>query len=128
MPQAQAPIGGWTNADGTYRTEMESQEVVRRGGGGGEGNLGVRFSIITGKPDGSARGRNLQTTGPRKTLSRLPGHHHYTPAEDTDRFGDSKQGFDLLAPGRPAPQYSAPPVDPGGHVRPNVPGLATRPW
>ena len=41
-------IGGWmTGPNGSYFKDIETYKNITRGGGGGEGNLGLEFNILT---------------------------------------------------------------------------------
>ena len=110
----QAEIGGWKHADGSYKSDNFAIVSLRRGGGGGEGALGVRFNLITGEATPGVREARFATAGARKTLN-MSGEtpsDHYNVA--TNREVDPGR-----VPGRDTP---------GKLRRPNATILRTRPW
>jgi len=124
----QPNIGGWMTGplDGTtgknsYFKDIETYRNLDRGGGGGEGTLGVDFNIITGEQDNEARGRVLARTGARLSQDRANNHYRYSSGFERDER-------DIIT-GKPKQKYETPPQPTAeGLKRPNVPVLATRPW
>ena len=54
----QPNIGGWmTGPKGSYFKDIDTYKNITRGGGGGEGNLGLEFNILTNEYDPRARSR-----------------------------------------------------------------------
>lgn len=116
----QAAVGGWTHADGRYKMDESSIATIRRGGGGGEGCLGVQFNVLTGAPvhKGATRAERLQNTGPNSSLNACA------------RATDTRQGntYNILS-GKQSPTYVAPQrADPQNLKRPDQTLLRTRPW
>lgn len=113
-PARQPEIGGWKRADGSYKADNFAIVSLRRGGGGGEGALGVRFNIVTGEATPGVREARFATAGARKTLN-MTGEklsEHYNVA--TNRHADPGH-----IPGRDTP---------GRLRRPDAIILRTRPW
>jgi hypothetical protein len=121
MP-AQPNIGGWmTGPGGSYFKDIETYQNINRGGGGGEGNLGVEFNILTNAADHKARANTLARTGHRISQDRASNHQRFPSGKD-------RMEVDIIT-GKPKVQYRAP-VAPTAEdlMKPNVPVLVTRPW
>ncbi|CAM9158058.1 unnamed protein product [Hapterophycus canaliculatus] len=86
QPRPEQPaVGGSTSGDRlSYRLDTFARDSVRRGGGGGEGVLGVRFDVINGRADEGARGKVAMRTGPRRTLTNVEKE----VLHPTDGWGD----------------------------------------
>ena len=96
----QAEIGGWKYADGGYKRDNFAIVSLRRGGGGGEGALGVRFNLITGEEMPRVREERRAMAGARKTYNRTGAEvlgDHYNVA--TNRYVDPGH-----VPGRDTPR------------------------
>lgn len=95
---AQAEIGGWKHADGSYKLDNAAIVSLRRGGGGGEGALGVRFDLITGEAIPGCRSARRAIAGARRTLNMtaVPTGEFYNVA--TNRVADPG-----AVPGRDTP-------------------------
>ncbi|KAJ1451697.1 hypothetical protein M885DRAFT_620581 [Pelagophyceae sp. CCMP2097] len=119
-PVQQADIGGWRNADGSHKVDRAAMESLRRGGGGGEGSLGVGFDVITGAPRPRKRDDKLASVGPMRTLN--------TGARALD-YGDGRVRFNPVT-GRDERAHAAPPRDTAATLRRlDQPALLrTRPW
>jgi len=120
----QAVIGGWAKSSGDYCVDETSRGSVMRGGGGGEGSLGVRFDIITNKKDPEARKKTLMRTGPRISCNvrdpwRMGAGPHGDIPEGKVNILSGKAGKVPMAPARLKPQDL---------VRADEPVLRTRPW
>lgn len=95
-----------------------------RGGGGGEGALGVRFNVVTNAEDVRAREKTLMRTGPRVSCN----------VQDPWRIGVTRYGehpdgkIDILS-GKVRP-YQVAPQRSTAHalLRPDEVVLRTRPW
>ena len=113
-PAKQAEIGGWKHADGSYKRDNNAIVSLRRGGGGGEGALGVRFNLITGEEIPGVREDRRAIAGARRTLNmtaeKLGNNYNVT----TNRFVDPGH-----VPGRDTP---------GMLKRPSDTAHRTRPW
>jgi len=122
-PVQQARIGGWRNAEGAYCATEKDKEAVLRGGGGGQGCLGVDFNIVTNQREHAAHSKALMRTGPRMSLNK------YNPVNSgADRFGGQAKTIDIIS-GRTSNAPIAPPQpQPSQLRRPNEPILRTRPW
>ena len=94
----QAEIGGWKHADGSYKSDNFAIVSLRRGGGGGEGALGVRFDLITGEAIPGCRTARRAIAGARRTLNMtaVPTGEFYNVA--TNRVADPG-----AVPGRDTP-------------------------
>jgi len=119
---AQPNIGGWlTGPGGSYFKDIETYQNIARGGGGGEGNMGVEFNILTGQRDDGARGRTLARTGHRLSQDRAANHHRLPS-------GANRVEVDIIT-GKPKVNYVAPKAPTAEDLmKPNVPVLVTRPW
>jgi hypothetical protein len=99
---------------------------VLRGGGGGEGSLGVRFNVVTNAPQPSARQHVLQRTGPRVSANVTDPWR-----AGAGRFGEQLQPggrVDVLS-GRLVLAAQAPPRATAQALRrPDEAILRTRPW
>ncbi|CAM9600247.1 unnamed protein product [Choristocarpus tenellus] len=128
-PSVQQPqIGGWTrrNSKGeTYYQDIESVESVRRGGGGGEGILGVQFNIVTGECEPKARKRALLQAGPRRTLN----NKEKEDLHPTDSWGDTSGHYIDIVTGKKRISPAAPPQPTSVSLRrPEETSRRTRPW
>lgn len=123
-PQPPQPtVGGWQQADGSYKREFSAIESVVRGGGGGAGILGVEFDIITGRADATKRNRNQQQTGVRRSENTREQWEH-----GQDRWGDHTRPLDILT-GQAKEPVRVPPLPTREQLkRPDVPALSSRPW
>ena len=118
-----AVIGGWTRQNGEYVQDEHSRGAIIRGGGGGEGSLGLRFDIITNRDRPNARNDVLMRTGPRACSVDAW-------RAETDRYGELPEGRTVnvltgkvaQVPNRPYQQTVE------DLRRPDVPVLRTRPW
>ncbi|GMH71635.1 hypothetical protein TrRE_jg1360 [Triparma retinervis] len=98
---AQPNIGGWlTGPGGSYFKDIETYKNITRGGGGGEGNLGLEFNILTNQPDPTARSRISSIAGPRLSQDRANNHHRYSSGFERDER-------DIIT-GKPVTKYRAP--------------------
>jgi len=99
---------------------------VIRGGGGGEGALGVRFNIVTNTPRPDARQRTLQRTGPRVSANVTEPWR-----AGSNRFGETMPAgakVDVLS-GKMTAAAQAPPRATAQDLRrPDQNILRTRPW
>ena len=68
-PARQSDIGGWTRKDGSYKKVQEAIDSIRRGGGGGEGCLGISFNVVTGEEVPGVREKRRAIAGARRTLN-----------------------------------------------------------
>jgi hypothetical protein len=102
---------------------IPKQSVVR-GGGGGEGSLGVQFNIVTNQEDRQARQKTMMRTGPRvSTNVKDPW------LEGTNKFGEHVNGKANILNGKIKPLPQAPPrPTPESLKRPDEAILRTRPW
>lgn len=126
QPREEQPaIGGSTLGDGSYRLDAFARDSVRRGGGGGEGVLGVRFDIVNGRGDESAREKIGMRTGPRKSLNVA----EKKVLHPTDGWGDVPGGMyvDILT-GTDRKKFDAPRGGTGAPVRADTTLGRTRPW
>lgn len=97
-----------------------------RGGGGGEGALGVRFNVVTNTPRPNARQHTLLRTGPRVSANLTEPWR-----AGSDRFGEAVPAgarVDVLS-GKVRVAAQAPPRSTAQDLRQadeNI--LRTRPW
>ena len=122
----QPVIGGWTRPNGAYKTTIEADESVMRGGGGSEGALGVRFNIITGSQDDAARDRQLMRAG-----RRVSNNHRFNTSEAPLVVGATRElpHPRCIVTGREMPRHNCPQAETAASLkRPDVPVLRTRPW
>lgn len=124
-PVDQAVIGGPTRSDGSYRLDEFARDSVRRGGGGGEGVLGVQFDIVNGRADGLAREKVGMRTGPRRTLNNAEKE----TLHPTDGWGDVPGGMyvDILT-GKDRKKFRTPERGSGAPVRGDTVSGRTRAW
>lgn len=124
-PVDQPAIGGPTLGDGSYRLDTLTRDNVRRGGGGGEGVLGVRFDVVNGREDGRAREKVAMRAGPRRTLNNAEKE----TLHPTDGWGDVPEGMyvDILT-GKERKKPQAPERGAGAPVRSDTVSGRTRPW
>uniref|UniRef100_A0A7S2S3K8 Uncharacterized protein n=1 Tax=Rhizochromulina marina TaxID=1034831 RepID=A0A7S2S3K8_9STRA len=119
----QAAIGGWRTSTGEYCTNELAKETVKRGGGGGEGSLGVRFNIVTNEGAPRARETALLQTGPRVSMNKKEPWR-----QGSNRFGDSDMQTNIIT-GKQHAHFQAPkPLGPADLLRPNEAIARTRPW
>ncbi|CBJ33056.1 hypothetical protein Esi_0413_0013 [Ectocarpus siliculosus] len=126
QPRVDQPaVGGSTLRDGSYRLDTSARDSVRRGGGGGEGVLGVRFDVINGREDEGARGKVAMRTGPRRTLNNAEKE----VLHPTDGWGDVPGGMyvDILT-GKDRRKFDVPERGAGAPVRSDTVSGRTRPW
>lgn len=126
QPAVQQPaIGGSTLRDGSYRLDTLAKDSIRRGGGGGEGVLGVRFDIVDAREKAGARRKVGLRTGPRKSLDCAEKQ----TLHPTDGWGDVRGGIyvDLLT-GSDRKKPTAPERGAGAPVRSDTVLGRTRPW
>jgi len=121
MPE-QPNIGGWmTGPNGSYFKDIETYQNVARGGGGGEGNLGVEFNILTNATDAKGRERTMARTGHRISQDRAANHSRFSS-------GAEREPADIIT-GKPKVDYRAPKAQTAEDLmKPRVPVLVTRPW
>jgi len=117
-------IGGWTKPNGDYCVDEASRGSVMRGGGGGEGSLGVRFNVVTNQPDPKARDNAKIRSGPRVSCNVkdpwLEGANQYGEQVGSKvNLLSGKLRPNPVIPNRPTPESLK---------RPDVDGLRTRPW
>lgn len=122
-PTQQANIGGWHGPEGTYRTDIENRDCIKRGGGGGEGSLGLRFNIVTGEKNDALRNHVKMRTGPRVTMNRKDAWR-----QGSDHFGDYSEPVSIITGKGKAPPVAPPRQHPDALMRPNQPVLNTQPW
>lgn len=124
-PVEQPAIGGPTQRDGSYRLESFARDSVRRGGGGGEGALGVLFDIINGREDANSRQKVGMRTGPRASLNMA----EKCTLHPTDSWGDVPDGmsYDVIT-GKRLKKAEAPVRGTGAPVRSDTVLGRTRPW
>lgn len=122
---AQPTIGGSTLRDGSYRLDTIARDSMLRGGGGGEGVLGVRFDIVNGQADDTAREKIRMRTGPRGSLNVV----EKTRLHPTDGWGDvpGRMYVDILS-GEEKRQFDAPERGAGAPSRSDTVLGRTRPW
>lgn len=126
QPRVQQPaIGGSTLRDGSYRLDAVAKDSIRRGGGGGEGVLGVRFDIVNAREKNGARGEAGLRTGPRRSLDCAEKRSLHP----TDGWGDVPGGtaVDILT-GSDTKLPKAPERGTGVLVRSDTVIGRTRPW
>lgn len=126
QPRVDQPaVGGSTLRDGSYRLDTFARDSVRRGGGGGEGVLGVRFDLINGREDEGARAKVAMRTGPRRTLNNAEKE----VLHPTDGWGDVPGGMyvDILT-GKDRRKFDVPERGAGAPVRSDTISGRTRPW
>ncbi|GMH73210.1 hypothetical protein TL16_g06121 [Triparma laevis f. inornata] len=118
----QPNIGGWmTGPGGSYFKDIETYKNIERGGGGGEGNLGLEFNILTNQHDSKARGNILARTGARLSQDRASNHQRFPS-------GKPREEIDIIT-GKPKVMYQAPTAETAESLRrPAMPILSTRPW
>ena len=110
-----------TGPNGSYFKDIETYKNITRGGGGGEGNLGLEFNILTNEHDYEARDRVLARTGARLSQDRAENHLRFPSGNDRNPIN--------IITGKPKVQYEAPPQPTSESLRrPHVPVLSTRPW
>jgi hypothetical protein len=115
---AQGTMGGWHHSDGSYHQGFESADAIKRGGGGGQGCLGLDFNIVTGAAS-NTRAATLAHCGPRRIASRL---------QAPESIDYAKQRVDIVT-GKTVAVAVRPPLDTAASLkRPNDPILRTRPW
>ncbi|GMH99554.1 hypothetical protein TrVE_jg3901 [Triparma verrucosa] len=119
---SQPNIGGWmTGPSGSYFKDIETYKNIERGGGGGEGNLGLEFNILTNQHDPRARGNVLARTGARLSQDRASNHQRFPS-------GKPREEIDIIT-GKPKVLYVAPQAETADSLRrPSQPILSTRPW
>lgn len=126
QPAVQQPaIGGSTLRDGSYRLDTLAKDSIRRGGGGGEGVLGVRFDIVNAREKAGARSKVGLRTGPRRSLDCAEKQ----TLHPTDGWGDVRGGIyvDVLT-GSDRKKPNAPERGAGAPVRSDTVLGRTRPW
>ncbi len=119
-------IGGWTKPQtGEYVQDEYSRHAIMRGGGGGEGSLGLRFNLITNADTPDARNDVLMRTGPR-----VSGNVKDPWRMGTNQYGELPSGNHVdIVSGRERVPHKAPYAPtPQDLIRPNQPILRTRPW
>ena len=119
----QATIGGWQSG-GSYKQDFESFDSIKRGGGGGQGCLGVPFNIVTGA-DSATREATRAHTGPRRALV---SHDRETPKSrpHADAWGvvnTTTSEYDIVS-GRKMTPPVRPPRITGGRRHSD----STQPW
>lgn len=118
----QGTLGGAVRlSDKSYQQDSLSMDSIKRGGGGGQGCLGVPFNIITGK-ESSTRDDNLKRAGPRKYVKER--------LQETDSWGDV-QGptYVNVLSGKAVQKKERPPLETAATLkRPAQVILSTRPW
>ena len=98
---------------------MGPQKICQEGGG--EGNLGLEFNILTNHHDDEARERIKMIAGPRLSQDRANNHQRYSS-------GFERNEIDIIT-GKPKVQHRAPQQPTKETLRrPDVPILRTRPW
>lgn len=124
-PPNHTDLSGSTLSDGSYRVDELARDSLRRGGGGGEGALGVRFDIINGTPDPKARDKVAMRAGPRVTLNKVEKELLHP----TDGWGDIPGGMCIdVINGRDRLKHVAPERSADVPVRFDTAVGRTRPW
>lgn len=117
-------IGGWTKPNGDYCVDEASRGSVIRGGGGGEGSLGVRFNVVTNEADPNAREKAKCRSGPRVSINVKDPW-----LEGANKYGEHTQGRVDILTGKMRANYEVPTrPTPENLQRPDATGLRTRPW
>uniref|UniRef100_A0A7S2F937 Uncharacterized protein n=1 Tax=Florenciella parvula TaxID=236787 RepID=A0A7S2F937_9STRA len=120
----QANIGGWKRSDGSYHCEHESNDSIVRGGGGGEGSLGVQFNIVNNASDPGARDRVAMRTGARVSVNKREPW-----SAGCDAYGDPGPDGPVNIFGKARQRPQAPPHQTAqALLRPDHDVLRTRPW
>lgn len=126
-PEFEPPVvGGWCKpGTGAYVQDEYSRHSIRRGGGGGEGSLGVRFNIITNADAPRARDDTKLRTGPRVSCNVKDPWR-----QGANRFGAMPGGQTIdIVSGRLKQPHRAPYAPtPADLRRPDEPILRSRPW
>lgn len=128
QPRPEQPaVGGSTSGNGlSYRLDTFARDSVRRGGGGGEGVLGVRFDIVNGRADEGAREKVAMRAGPRRTLNNAEKE----VLHPTDGWGDAVPAgtYVDIVTGKDRKKFEAPPRGLGAPDRSDSVVGRTRPW
>lgn len=124
-PVEQPAVGGSSLSRESYRLDTFARDSVRRGGGGGEGVLGVQFDIINGRRDDQARKKVKKRTGPRVSLNNV----EKKILHPTDGWGDMRgRAYVDILTGKERKNFDVPERGTGAPVRSdNILGR-TRPW
>jgi len=120
----QPSIGGWSNSKGDYCVDEASRGSVVRGGGGGEGSLGVRFNVVTNQTRPDERSNVALRTGPRVSYNMKDPWR-----KGADSFGEQSGGSINIISGK----LQATPVAPQRPsakdlLRPDQSVLRSQPW
>lgn len=112
--------------DGSYRLDTFARDSVRRGGGGGEGILGVQFDIVNGRADPWARRKAAMRAGPRVTLNNVEKE----ALHPTDGWGDNISAGSYIdsVTGCERMNPQAPERGSGAPIRSDTVIGRTRPW
>lgn len=117
-------IGGWAKSNGDYCVDEASRGSVVRGGGGGEGSLGVRFDIVTNEARPNGRKEVALRTGPRVSVNVTdPWRASAGP------YGEQTGGSTSIISGKAQAPVAAPQRQTARDLlRPDQPVLRTQPW
>ena len=98
----------------SYKKLQESIDSIRRGGGGGEGCLGISFNVVTGAEVPGIREHRRAIAGARRTQN-ITAYHKHTDSYNVVTNRD--------VPAAPPPRMTA-----ASLLRNDTISMRTRPW